>query len=118
MDYVWAFVVGGGLCVVAQLLLDLTPDALTPAHVMVIFVSLGALLSGLGLYQPLVDLAHAGATVPLPGFGHALVQGILKEAGREGWLGLVTGGLKATALGLTAAILVGYVVALLFNPRG
>jgi len=116
MDYVWAFVVGGLLCVLAQLVLDLT--RLTQAHVMVLFVSLGAVVSGLGWYKPLVELGGAGAMIPLPGFGHALVQGIMKELPKSGWIGLFTGGLSATAFGLTVAIVAGYGVALLFNPKG
>jgi len=116
MQYVWAFVVGGALCVAAQLILDLTK--LTQAHVMVLFVSLGAVVSGLGWYKPLVELGSAGATVPLPGFGHALVEGITKEVGKSGVMGLFSGGLTATALGLTVAIVAGYGIALLFNPKG
>lgn len=116
--YILAFAVGGGLCLLAQLAVDLTPFRFTPAHVMVLFVALGAVFSAAGLYEPLVGIGGAGATIPLPGFGHALVQGGLKAAARAGPLGLVTGGLEATALGLTAAIVGGLVVALLFNPRG
>lgn len=116
MSFLWAFVVGGLLCVAAQLVVDLT--GLTPAHTMVTFVSLGAVASGLGLYDPLVQLAGAGAAIPLPGFGHALVQGILREITQEGFVGIFTGGLKATALGLTAAILFGYLMAVAFNPKG
>lgn len=116
MDYLLAFLVGGALCLVAQLVLDLT--RLTQAHVMVLFVALGAVASGMGLYDPLVTLGGAGATVPLPGFGHALVQGMLEGARKDGLPGLLTGGLAATALGLTAAILFGYLMSVLFTPRG
>ncbi|MBX5476716.1 MAG: stage V sporulation protein AE [Clostridia bacterium] len=116
MDYVWAFVVGGLLCVAAQIVADGTP--LTPAHTMVLFVILGAVASGLGLYEPLIQFAGAGASVPLPGFGHALVQGIIQDASRTGWVGLFTGGLAATAMGVTAAVLFGFLVAAIFNPRG
>ncbi|MEW6309104.1 MAG: stage V sporulation protein AE [Bacillota bacterium] len=111
-----AFVVGGLICVVAQLVLDLT--RLTPAHIMVYSVSFGAILSGLGIYQPLADFAGAGATIPLPGFGHALVQGITKATVEHGVVGLLTGGLTATALGVTAAIIFGTLMAILFNSRG
>jgi len=115
MDFLLAFVIGGLICVAAQITLDATP--LTPAHVMVLFVSLGAIASALGLYQPLVELAGAGATIPLPSFGHALVQGMLEEFRLSGWLGLISGGLKATSLALTVAIIMGFLTALVFNPR-
>jgi len=115
-NFVWAFVVGGLLCAAAQLVVDVT--RLTPAHTMVLFVSLGAAFSALGLYEPLTQLAGAGATIPLPSFGHALVQGALEGARREGFLGLVAGGLEATALPLTAAIGFGYLMAVVFSPRG
>jgi stage V sporulation protein AE len=116
MLYGRAFVVGGLICVVAQLLLDLAK--LNPAHVMVSFVCLGAIISGVGLYQPLVDIGGAGATVPLTGFGHALYQGIVKEVGQAGVVGLLTGGLRATALGITVAVASGVLVAILCNPKG
>ncbi len=111
-----AFVVGGLLCVIAQLVVDLT--ATNPANVMVLSVSAGAILSGLGIYGPLVKFAGAGASVPLPGFGHSLVQGMLEDAGRSGITGILSGGLKATAIGLTTAILFGYLVAVAANPKG
>lgn len=114
--YFYAFVIGGLICVIGQLLMDLTN--LTPAHVLVLFVSLGGVLSGLGLYQPLVDFAGAGATIPLPGFGHALVTGTLEEIGRIGFIGIFTGALKATAAGVMAAVVFGFVVSVLFNPKG
>jgi stage V sporulation protein AE len=116
LSYVWAFLIGGALCVLAQLVVDLTP--LTPAHTMVLFVSLGAVLSGLGLYEGLLKLAGAGASVPLTGFGHVLVQGIVKDVGQKGAGGLLTGGLSAGATGVTAAVLLGGLMALLFTPRG
>jgi stage V sporulation protein AE len=116
LDFVLAFVVGGLMCVAAQLMLDLT--RLNPALVMVTFVSLGAVASGLGLYGPLVEVAGAGATIPLPAFGHALVEGIAQDVDRLGFLGLFSGGLRATAVGLTVAIVSGYLMAVLFNPRG
>jgi stage V sporulation protein AE len=116
MTYVRAFVVGGAICVLAQLILDLTK--INPAHVMVLFVCLGAVLSGLGLYAPLIAIGGAGATVPLPGFGHALFQGIAKDVAAEGAVGLLTGGLRATSLALTVAVLSGAIVAIVFNPKG
>ncbi|MGE5485218.1 MAG: stage V sporulation protein AE [Ignavibacteriales bacterium] len=116
MNLLLAFVVGGAICMIAQLVVDLTKC--NPAMVMVSSVSLGAVLSGLGLYGALVDLAGAGATVPLTGFGHALVQGMIEDSSRLGFLGLLTGGLRATSLGLSAAIILGYTMAVLFNPKG
>lgn len=116
MKLLLAFAVGGSICTIAQLVVDLTKC--NPAMVMVSSVSLGAILSGIGLYGPLADLAGAGATVPLPGFGHALVQGIMEDFARLGFIGLLTGGLKATSLGLSAAIILGYVMAVVFNPKG
>lgn len=114
--YIMAFVIGGLICVIGQLLMDLTP--LTPAHVLVLFVVAGGILSGLGLYQPLVDLAGAGATVPLPGFGHALVSGTIEEVGKTGLLGVFSGALKATAVGIMTAVVFGLTMAVLFNPKG
>lgn len=115
IDYIMAFLVGGLICAVGQILMDFTP--LSPAHILVVFVTLGAILSGLGLYQPLIDLAGAGASVPLPGFGHTLVKGVMEEVNKSGALGILTGGLKATAAGITAAIVFGYIMALIFNPK-
>lgn len=114
--YLMAFIIGGIICILGQLLMDLTP--LTPAHVLVLFVVLGGVLSGLGLYQPLVDIGGAGATVPLPGFGHALVSGTMEEIDKTGFLGIFTGGLKAAAIGVTAAVIFGFTMAVLFNPKG
>jgi len=116
LPFLQAFLVGGLICVAAQLFLDLT--RVNPAYVMVLFVCLGAVLSGLGLYGPLVEAGGAGATVPLPGFGHSLYQGIIQDVTENGLSGLLTGGLKATALGVTAAVLSGLVIAAVFNPKG
>ncbi|MBN7772754.1 stage V sporulation protein AE [Clostridium aminobutyricum] len=114
MDYVYCFLIGGVICVIGQILLDTTK--LTAPRVLVLFVVLGAILQGLNLYQPLVDLAGDGATVPLPGFGYALAKGAM-EGAKEGFLPAVIGGMKATAAGITVAIVFGYIVALLFNPK-
>lgn len=116
IPYLRAFVVGGLICVAAQLILDL--GKINPAYVMVGFVCAGAVISGFGLYKPLVDAGLAGATIPLPGFGHALYQGIVEEVARVGPLGLLTGGLKATSLGITVAVIAGVIVSILFNPKG
>lgn len=115
-QYILVFVIGGMICVVGQLLMDLTP--LTPAHILVLFVCLGAILSGLGLYQPLIDLAGAGATIPLPGFGHSLVVGVLQDIDKSGILGLFTGAFRSAAAGLMSAVLFGFVFAVIFNPKG
>ena len=101
---------------IAQLVLDLTQ--LNPAMLMVVFVSLGAVASGLGLYGPLVEVAGAGASIPLPAFGHSLVEGIVQDVDDHGPLGILSGGLRATAVGLTVAILSGYLMAIVFNPKG
>ncbi len=116
MAFVLAFVVGGLFCLAAQLVMDL--GRLTGAHTMVVFVVFGAVLSGLGFYEPLIKLAGAGASIPLPAFGHALVQGMLKGVQTGGLSGLLAGGLGATAMGLTVAILFGLTMALVSRPRG
>ncbi|MCI8481409.1 MAG: stage V sporulation protein AE [Oscillibacter sp.] len=114
MDYLYAFLCGGVLCAAGQVLIDKTK--LTPARILTGYVVLGVLLSALGLYQPLVDLAGAGATVPLTGFGHALAKGVRKAVGEKGWLGIFTGGLTATAGGIAAAVVFGVLMALVFKP--
>lgn len=114
-DYLWAFVIGGAICVIGQLLISLT--RLTPARILVLFVTMGVVLTALGLYQPLVELAGAGATVPLTGFGYSLGKGAIEGALKEGAIGAFTGGIKATAGGVAAAIVFGYLNAVLFKPR-
>ncbi|MCE5285478.1 MAG: stage V sporulation protein AE [Pelosinus sp.] len=114
--YVTAFIIGGLICVIGQLLMDLT--ALTPAHILVLFVILGGVLSGLGFYQPLIDFAGAGATIPLPGFGHTLVAGTFEEINKVGALGIFSGAFKAAATGVTAAVVFGFFMSVLFNPKG
>ncbi len=115
MTYLYAFLIGGAICVIAQLLIDFT--SLTPARIVVLFVCLGALLSAFGLYQPIVDLAGAGATVPISGFGHSLVQGVKKAVAEHGFIGILTGGITATAGGIAAAIVFGFVFALLGKSK-
>ena len=115
MEYFNAFLLGGILCVIGQVLLDKT--SLTPARILVFYVVAGVILSGLGLYQPLVDWAGAGATVPLTGFGHTLAQGVRKAVEEEGWLGVLPGGLTATAGGIALAITLGPLASFLFRPR-
>ena len=109
-----AFLVGGLFCAVGQVLIDKTK--LTPARILVGYVEAGVLLSALGLYQPLVEFAGAGATVPLTGFGHLLATGVQKAVAEKGILGALTGGLTASAAGITAAMIFGLLVALIFNP--
>jgi len=118
-DGLWqAFFVGGSICIIAQLAMELTPFQITPAHVLVSYVTCGAFLSAIGLYQPLVDFAGAGATVPLSGFGHLLAQGAIEKVAQDGLIGAFTGGLSSAALGITAAIILGFTTAMLFNPKG
>lgn len=116
MNLVIAFLVGGAICLVAQLALDLTN--LDAAHTMVLFVSLGAVAGGLGLYEPLVQFSGAGALVPLPSFGNALVKGVLEAWNQDGPLAMLGGALEATAVGLGSAILFGWLVAVVFQPKG
>ena len=115
MDYIKAFFVGGAICVVAQLLIDYTK--LTPAKILVSFVVLGVILGGVGIYEPLVEFAGAGASVPLLGFGNTLAKGVREAVREKGFLGVLTGGLKATAGGITVAILSGLIVSLIFKPK-
>lgn len=115
MDYIKSFLVGGVLCVLGQVLIDKTK--LTPAKILVIFVTAGVFLTAIGIYGPLVDFAGAGATVPLTGFGYALAQGVVKGVNEYGILGVLTGGLAGTAGGITAAVFFGYLVALCFKPK-
>lgn len=110
-----AFLVGGAICLIGQLLVDYTK--LTPARILVTFVVLGVVLGGLGLYQPLVDWAGAGATVPLTGFGNTLVQGTKAAIREDGLLGVLTGPLSAGSAGITAAILCGLIVSFLAKPK-
>ena len=115
MDYIKAFFVGGAICVIAQLLIDYT--RLTPAKILVSFVVLGVILGGIGLYEPLVEFAGAGASVPLLGFGNTLAKGVREAIKESGFLGILTGGLKATAGGITVAIVAGLLVSLIFKPK-
>ena len=114
MDYFKAFLVGGLLCLIGQVLIEFTK--LTPARILVGYVVMGVVLSGLGLYQPLVDFGGAGATVPLSGFGHLLAKGGRQAVAEQGMLGVLTGGLTASAGGIAAAVLCGLVAALIFKP--
>ena len=115
MQYLNAFWVGGLICVIGQLLIDLTK--LTPARIMVCYVTVGVLLGALGLYGPLADYAGAGATVPLSGFGWALSEGVKEAVHEKGFLGVFTGGFTAGAAGTAAAIFFGYIAALVSKPK-
>jgi len=114
MDYLWVFLIGGAICAVGQVLLDLTK--LTPARVLVLFVVLGVVLTGAGVYGPLVKFAGSGATVPITGFGYALAEGVKKAIAEKGLLGAFTGGVTGTAAGIAAAVFFGYVFALIAKP--
>ena len=115
MDYLKAFTVGGILCLIGQLLINKTK--LTPARILVSFVVFGVILGGIGLYEPLVEFAGAGATVPLTGFGNTLAKGVREAIHQTGFSGIFTGGLKATAGGITAAIFAGLLVSLIFKDK-
>lgn len=115
MSYLNAFLIGGIICVIGQLLMDGTK--LTPAHVLVIFVTSGVILTAIGVYEPLVKIGGAGATVPLPGFGYALAKGVFKGVQENGLIGAFTGGVEATSGGITAAVVFGYLMAVLFTPK-
>lgn len=115
MQYLWAFLIGGIICVIGQLLIDYTK--LTPARILVGYVVAGVILTAIGLYEPLVEFAGAGATVPLTGFGYTLAMGMRKAILQYGLLGIFTGGLTATAGGITAAIVFSYVAALFAKSK-
>ena len=115
MNYVMAFVIGGLLCVIGQLLIDLTK--LTPARILVLYVVTGVFLGLFGIYKPLADIAGAGATVPLTGFGYTLFNGVKKAVDNDGFLGIFTGGLTAASGGIAAAIVFGFLIALAFRPK-
>ena len=115
MNFVWAFVVGGAFCVVAQILLDKTK--LTPARILVGYVTVGVILGAVGLYKPIVEFAGAGATTPLTGFGYLISEGIKKAVDEKGFLGIFTGGITAAAGGISAALIFGYLAALVFKGK-
>jgi stage V sporulation protein AE len=116
MQYLWAFLVGGGICVIGQLMFDVMK--LTPAHTMASLVVAGALLDAVGWYDPLVKFAGAGATVPITSFGNALVHGALSELQNVGWIGVITGIFTVTSAGVSAAIVFSFLAALVVRPKG
>lgn len=116
MIFFWAFVVGGIICVIGQIMLDVFK--LSPGHTLSILVVVGAILDGFGLYEPLIDFAGAGATVPITSFGNSLVHGAMAEAEKHGLVGVVTGMFEVTSAGISASIIFGMIGAILFKPKG
>jgi stage V sporulation protein AE len=115
MSFLKAFIVGGIICAIGQVLIDKT--RMTPAKILVLFVTAGVFLTALGIYPKLVEIGGAGATVPLTGFGYNLANGVFREVDKSGVLGAFTGGVKASAAGVTAAIVFGYIASLVFSPK-
>ncbi len=115
MEYLKAFLVGGALCLIGQILMDKTK--LTPARILVGYVVAGVILGGIGIYEPLAKFAGAGATVPLTGFGNLIAKGIRKAVEKDGFIGIFTGGLTAAAGGITAAVIAGLIAALVFKDK-
>lgn len=116
MIFVWAFIVGGLICVIGQLLFDVAK--LTPAHTMALLVVAGAVVDGLGWYEPLIEFAGAGVTVPITSFGNSLVHGAITDLKSDGWIGAVSGIFKTTSAGISAAIVFSFLASLLVRPKG
>lgn len=115
-QFIWAFIIGGGICVVGQIMMDVFK--LTPAHTMSTLVVIGAILGGFGLYDPLIKFAGAGASVPICSFGNSLLKGALMEAEQVGIIGVLTGIFEVTSSGISAAIIFGFLASLFFKPKG
>lgn len=115
LDFLWAFLIGGALCAIAQILIDKT--RLTPARILVCYVCSGVFLTAIGVYKPIVDFAKCGATIPLTGFGYAVAQGVEKAVDEQGLMGVITGGLSATSGGITAALALGVIASLIFSSK-
>lgn len=115
MEFFYAFIIGGAICVVGQILMDTTK--LTPARILVAFVTLGTVLGAFGIYDKVIEIGGSGATVPLVGFGNSLAKGAIKAVNEKGLVGAFTGGITATAGGITAAIVFGYLMAVIFTPK-
>lgn len=115
LTYLNAFIIGGLICAVGQILIDKTK--LTPARILVLFVTIGTILGALGIYQKVVDVGGAGATIPLTGFGYNLAKGAIKDVDQYGLLGAFTGGIRAAAAGITAAVFFGYIMSVAFTPK-
>lgn len=116
LPFVWAFIIGGAICVLGQLMMDV--GRLTPAHTMSALVVMGAIVDGLGWYDPFINFAGAGATVPITSFGNALVHGAIAELERDGWIGIITGIFEVTSAGISAAIIFSFLAALVCKPKG
>lgn len=116
MIFVWAFLIGGAICVFGQICFDVFK--LTPAHTMTLLVVAGAILDGVNLYDPFIEFAGAGATVPITSFGNALVHGALEELRKDGWIGIITGIFKVTSAGISAAIIFSFLAATFVKPKG
>lgn len=116
ISFLLAFVVGGVICLIGQLLMDV--GKLTPGHTLSILVVVGAILDGFNLYEPLINFAGAGATIPITSFGNSLTHGAMAEAEKHGWIGVLTGMFEVTSSGISAAILFGFIAALFFKPKG
>ncbi|GIN57447.1 stage V sporulation protein AE [Lederbergia ruris] len=114
--FFWSFMIGGLICMIGQLIMDTLK--LTPGHMLSLFVVIGAVLAGLGLYEPLIDFAGAGATIPITSFGNSLVKGAMAEADKHGLVGVLTGMFEVTSSGISAAIVFGFIGALIFKPKG
>jgi stage V sporulation protein AE len=116
MHFVWAFVIGGAICVLGQLMMDI--GKLSPAHTMSTLVVLGAIADGFGVYDPFIKFAGAGATVPITSFGNSLVHGAIQELQRDGWIGIITGIFEVTSAGISSAIIFSFLAALFVRPKG
>ena len=115
MNYLWAFIIGGAFCLIGQILLSKTN--ITPARILVLFVVAGVVLTIVGVYEPIIKLGGAGAQVPLTGFGYSLAKGAFKGVDESGLLGALSGGVEGTAAGIAAAVIFGYLIALIFKPK-
>ncbi|TDT50796.1 stage V sporulation protein AE [Fonticella tunisiensis] len=115
MDYIRAFLVGGTICLIGQILMEKTK--LTSARILVIFVTAGVILGAVGVYKPIAEFGRAGASIPLTGFGYSLARGAIEEVQKNGIIGAFTGGIKAASAGMAAAVFFGYIMALIFKPR-
>ncbi|MBE6854917.1 MAG: stage V sporulation protein AE [Ruminococcus sp.] len=115
MNFLWAFLIGGTLCAIGQILINYTK--LTPARILVAYVVTGVILGGIGWYEPILEFAGGGASVPLTGFGNLLAEGVKKAVGEYGLLGVFLGGMSSAAGGITAALIFGLLVALIFRPK-
>lgn len=114
IEYLKVFITGGFICLIGQILIDKTK--ITPARILVVFLTMGVILGAIGIYKPIVDFGGAGATVPISGFGYSLANGVMKEVDAIGFLGIFTGGVKATAAGISAAIFFGFLASLFAKP--